>query len=547
MPQLQHHRVLLNAGIRAHCLIPARLFATGFAPICFFVCGLLSASPAFSDIRLPSLFTDNMVLQQRTQVAIWGWADPGEKIEIKGDWDRRPATTTTHADGTWQTKLTTIAAGGPYTLTIKGKHTIQIHNVLLGEVWLCSGQSNMTFPLGMQGSWRTGVFDYEQEIAAANYPTIRMFTVAQTVADSPRQDVKGDWQICSPSTAGKFSAVAYYFAREITTRTGLPVGLIHSSWGGTPAESWVKKEVLASDADLQPLLDQYTKALAEYAADKGVTTPPTEATGATKTDLSRTAAKKPVNPVTDPKSPDRLYNGMIHPLVPYTLKGVIWYQGESNSDRAAQYQKLFPALIHSWRDEWQRELPFYFVQIAPQYSKVPEIREAQLLTFRSVKRTGMVVITDVGDSLNIHPRNKEVPGKRLALWPLANEYGQKAVVPSGPIYRSMEIQGDKIRISFDYAADGLIAKDPAGNITSASRQPPATDNSPAQELTEWMIAGEDRHFVPAHALIDGNTLLVWSPEVKKPLAVRFAWKNFPRPNLFNRVGLPASPFRTDKW
>lgn len=492
---------------------------------------LLVTNKAFADVKLPAVISDNMVLQQRSTVALWGWADAGETVEIKNSWNNKTVKTVTDKNGNWQVKIKTSQAGGPYNLIIKGHNSITINNVLLGQVWLCSGQSNMEFPLGKQQGWRSGVINYEEEIAKANYPGIRLFTVQQQVADEPQNDVTGNWSSCSPETIAKFSAVAYYFAREINKSTNEPVGLIHSSWGGTPAESWTRKEVL--DSDFKPILERYNKAVESYPADlkkyeENLLQWKKDAEEIKSKNLTPKAAPaKPVEPAKNSKSPAKLYNAMIHPLIPYTLKGVIWYQGEGNAGRAYQYRKLFPAMIGSWRKEWKSDFSFYFVQIAPYRDQNPEIREAQLLTYRNVPKTGIVVITDAGDSADIHPRNKEVVGKRLSLWALAKEYKKKNLIFSGPLYSSMKTEGDKIRVQFDFANDGLVAKEGS--------------------LTEFTIAGADQKFVPAHAAIEGNTIVVWSTDIKQPVAVRFGWKNVPKAELYNNAGLPASPFRTDDW
>jgi sialate O-acetylesterase len=508
-----------------------RYFRNRFTAITIIMFIMMIGS-AHANVTLPALIADSMVLQQKSEVALWGWANAGEKIEVSNTWNNNSIKTAADNKGNWIVHVKTTKAGGPYTLTIKATNTITISNVLLGEVWLCSGQSNMNFPLGKGESWRTGVFNYEEEIAKAIYPNIRMFTVKQEVANEPQKDVNGMWNSCNLQVATKFSAVAYYFARDIQKGTGFAIGLIHSSWGGTPAESWTRKDVLESDADLKQILNRYNEAVDKYpAAQKAYDIEfaqwKKDANEAMqKGEKAKAAPKKPSNPVTDSKSPTKLYNAMIHPLVPYTLKGVIWYQGESNSDRAYQYRKLFPALINSWRQEWKAELPFYFVQIAPEYQQNPEIREAQLLTYKNTSKTGIVVITDYGDSLNVHPRNKEVVGHRLALWALAKDYGQSQIIYSGPICKSANIDGDKAIISFDYA-DGLAVKDGS--------------------LKEFTIAGDDKKFVQAQARIEGNKVIVWSDAVKKPVAVRFGWKNFPHAELYNKAGLPASPFRTDAW
>ncbi|MFD0941096.1 sialate O-acetylesterase [Pedobacter boryungensis] len=485
---------------------------------------------ASAEVKLPSLIADGMVLQQKSSISLWGWANPDEKITVVASWDHQKAEVITNTNGEWLVKLKTPTAGGPFTITISGTNKIEIKNVLVGEVWLCSGQSNMEFPLQKTTpSWKTGIVNYESEIAKANYPNIRMFTVKQTVAQEPQQDVEGKWEVCSPATAGKFSAVAYYFGLELTRSLNCPIGLIHSSWGGTPAESWVKKEVLEKDTALISILTNYDKDVRSY---KAVDSTYQNALTKWKEDKAKNpsstvvAPKKPVEPTKNSKSATKLYNGMIAPLIPFTIKGVIWYQGESNSGRAYQYRKLFPALINSWRSDWKTDFPFYFVQIAVHYQQLPEIREAQLFTMQSTPQTGMAVITDVGDSLNIHPTNKEVPGHRLALWALAKTYNQTQLVYSGPLYQSMRVEGNNIILKFRYA-DGLLAK--------------------GDTLTEFTIANSNQQFIPATAVIKGDEIWVSSPSIKKPIAVRFAWKNFCRPNLYNAAGLPASPFRTDNW
>jgi sialate O-acetylesterase len=501
--------------------------------VVLFLSLLLLDNSALAGVRLPALFSDHMVIQQKSDVALWGWADPGETIEIRAGWTGKPVTVMADSEGNWKTTIQTIQAGGPYTLQFNGKNEIKLQDVMLGEVWLCSGQSNMHFPVApLDASWATGVINYEEEIKSANYPSIRMFTVERKVADEPQKDVVGDWQVCSPATVREFSAVAYFFAREITKETGLPVGLINSSWGGTPAESWTRKDVLEADADFVPILERYKRDLEKYPeAMKSFRVVyeqwKKEAEEARqKGEKPKGAPREPIGPNHN-KSPYKLYNAMIAPLIPYTIKGAIWYQGESNAERAFQYRKLFPAMINNWRKDWGSDFPFYFVQIAPHRSQRPEIREAQLLTMLSVPKTGMAVITDTGDSLDIHPRNKQVVGKRLAVWALAKEYGKKEVVYSGPIYKTMKIKGNKIYVSFDHTGGGLVAMD--------------------SSLKEFTIAGPDQQFVPAQAKIDGKSIVIWSEQVSKPVAVRFAWKRIPEPNLYNKAGLPASPFRTDTW
>jgi sialate O-acetylesterase len=489
---------------------------------------LLLLVPCLSraDVTLPALLTDNMVLQQKTTVALWGWAAPGEAISITASWQKAAAKTTADAQGNWLVRVPTGKAGGPYTLTIAGRNSITIHNVLLGEVWLCSGQSNMKFSVDKgTANWMTGVKNAAEVMPQANFPGIRMFTVAERVADTPQRDVAGNWVVCSPETVGRFSAVAYFFGLEIHQKLNVPVGLIHSSWGGTPAESWTRREVLESNPTLRPILTRYEAGLTQRPAYE-------TALAAWKQEKAanpQTKSPKPEEPLaaTSNKSPTKLYNGMIRGLEPYTLRGVIWYQGESNAVRAYQYRTLFPAMIASWRTDWQQpDLPFYFVQIAPHKSQNAVIREAQLRSWQTVPHTGMVVTTDVGDSVDIHPRDKQTVGHRLALWARADTYGEKSLPHSGPVYKGMTVKNGAARLSFDYAA-GLMARDGA--------------------LREFTIAGPDSVFRPAQARIEGRTVVVSSPQVAQPVAVRFGWSKSPMPNLFNGAGLPASPFRTDRW
>lgn len=502
------------------------MLTTNFTKL--FIASLFSVSAFYvrASIKLPAIIASHMVLQQNSKVALWGWADVGEEVAITTSWNNRTVHITTGSSGKWITYVSTGKAGGPYSITFKGHNELIIDDILLGEVWLASGQSNMEFFVGKprNGSY-TGTINYEQEIKDANFDKIRQIDVHNRNADEPQQDFKGDWKLCSPQTVHTFSAVAYYFAREIHKATGYPVGFINSTWAGTAIESWTKKEVLESDADFKGLISRYNEQVRNYPK---VAEEFKLAMDTWRQDSSKPKPATVVKPNPD-KSPFRLYNAMIAPLIPFTLKGVIWYQGESNATRAYQYRKLFPAFIRSWRNDFKNSnLPFYFVQISPHRSQNPEIREAQLLTYRNVPNTGIVVTTDNGDSLDIHPRNKKLVGERLSLWALRNQYGKKNLVVSGPLYKSMKVDGNKIRIEFDFAGEGLRAKE-------------------GGELTEFTIAGEDQKFVAAKAVIEGNKVVVWSDDITKPAAARFAWKNIPNPNFYNMAGLPASPFRTDSW
>lgn len=499
---------------------------TSINRVLLFIAINLCVISAFGAVKLPALISDNMVLQQKTKVALWGWADAGEKIIITTSWDNKKTPVTANANGKWLTYVKTSSAGGPYSIRFKASNELSVENILLGEVWLASGQSNMEFFVAKtRSSSYTGVINYEEEIKKADFKNIRQIDVANKNAGEPQEDFVGKWKVCSPQTVDTFSAVAYYFAVQIHKATGFPVGIINSTWGGTTAESWTKKEVLARDKDLAVTLNRYDslvkvypEALAKY----------NEALETWKHDSLNKQKPTPVLRPNPDKAPVRLYNAMIAPLKPYTLKGIIWYQGESNAERAWQYRKLFPAMIQNWRDDFNnKKLPFYFVQISPHRSQNAEIRDAQLFAYRTVPYTGMVVTTDNGDSLDIHPRNKKLVGERLSYWALHNEYGKKDIVVSGPLYKSLKTVGNKIRIRFDYVDGGLVATE--------------------GELKEFTIAGDDKSFVPAKAVIEGNEIVVWSDQVNKPAAVRFAWRNIPRPNLYNKAGLPASPFRTDDW
>lgn len=484
-------------------------------------------APVKAAIRLPALISDNMVLQQNSRIILWGWASPGEKIMIQPSWINKKINVAADDKGNWKLVVKTTQAGGPYTIRFSsGEQTIIVHNILLGEVWLASGQSNMEFPVGKGEGWRNGVHNYQTEIPKADYPAIRMIDVPNLVADSVKDDFKGSWKICDSNNVKDFSAVGYFFAKEIFLKTGYPIGIINSTWGGTPAESWTKKEVLQSDTGFIHILERYQKMLDacpeaykkyQVAFDKWLT------------DTSTTKKKPSAPSGTDwNKSPYKLYNGMIAPLLNYTLKGTIWYQGESNANYAWQYRRLFPAMIKSWRKDFNnKNMPFYFVQITPHKGQNAEIREAQLFTWQTVPHTGIVVTTDYGDTNNIHPRNKEIVGKRLSLWALKNEYGYRNLIASGPVFQYKTTAGNKIRLHFSNAA-GLH-----------------TINN--KTLRQFSIAAKnDSTFYPATAIIENNTVLVWSDQVPKPADVRYGWQNLPAAELYNSAGLPASPFRSDK-
>jgi sialate O-acetylesterase len=495
-------------------------------------CSIALAPSAFADVRLPKIIGDHMVLQAEKPATIWGWADPQEKIQVT--LGGKTASTTAGAEGKWSVKLEVPATGTSLEMSVAGKNTITVKDVLIGEVWLCSGQSNMEWSVAQSDN-------KDAEIAAANYPLIRHFKVARQTSDTPLDDVKGEWVVCSPETAASFSAVGYFFGRELHKQLGQrPVGLIGSNWGGTPAESWASRKALEAEPALKPLLERWDKQVADYNPENAQKSYLKAKEDWEKKAAEAKAANQPVprapgapsSPAVSAGRPANLYNAMIAPLLPVSIKGAIWYQGESNVSRAQQYRTLFPTMIRNWRADFNHpELPFYFVQIAPFRYNNPvacaELWEAQLHTLKTVPKTGMAVTTDIGNFTNIHPGNKQDVGLRLALWALTKDYGKKGLGYSGPVYQSAKVEGSKIRVSFEHGA-GMKARD-------------------GKALSHFSIAGEDQKFVPAEATVDGDSLLVHAADVSKPAAVRFAWDESAEPNFVNASGLPASPFRTDNF
>ena len=664
---------------------PDRIQTVGAFISALFVCAFIgSGSTAHAEVRVPAIIGDNMVLQAGIKVRIWGKANPGERVTVL--FNSKTAQATADQQGRWQTFIGPLTAGGPFELTIKGTNTLTFKNVLVGEVWVCSGQSNMEWPL-------INAKDGAAAVAQANYPEIRLFTVEKNTSPSLLDDVKGHWVITTPETVGQFSAVGYFFGRELYQTLKTPIGLIHTSWGGTPAEAWTSYETLSANSDLKPIIERYQESLKSLPdrqrdyertmaqweqkniyADPGnkgealgyagaslnitdwkkmnlpqyfettgpdidgaiwfrkeidvpqswagkdlvLSLPPIDDYDTTYFNGTRVGGigketpnsyEKPrrypvpgalvhggrnviavrvfdaagnggfagagqmslapagdnkgnlislegawdykVEVAFEPKHPDWgsrplapgpnnqnspsvLYNAMLAPLTPYAIRGAIWYQGESNAGRAYQYRTLFPLMIRDWRRAWNEgDFPFYFVQLAnwqprkaePGESEWAELREAQTMTLRE-PHTGMAVIIDIGDTNDIHPRNKLDVGHRLAVWALAQTYHQ-SVEYSGPLYDSNSIEGDKIRIRFKHAA---------GLKTSDGGMPKS-----------FAIAGADRKFYWADAHIDGETIVVSSSKVTRPVAVRYGWADNPEVNLYNGTNLPASPFRTDDW
>ena len=492
---------------------------------------LFLCAPASAEVKLNPLFSPGMVLQRNTDVPVWGTATKGEQVTVQ--FQEQTVTAIGDKDGTWKVQLKNLQAGGPFQMTVKGENTIDVPNVLVGEVWICSGQSNMAFALSNAAS-------AQRHIDASKNPQIRLFQVGMNASDTPVAEVKGQWVECGPTTAGKFSAVGYFFGRDLQKALGVPVGLIQSAVGGTPAEAWTSKETLIANPAFKGILNTYAEAVKNYPQAKeqyeAAVVKYRDAAAAAKKQ-GTTAPRAPQLPYgpENPRRPSCLYNGMLRPLVPYAIRGAIWYQGESNATRAFEYRTLYPAMIQNWRDEWGRKnFPFLAVQLAPfkkispqpQESDWAELREAQLLATKLLPKVEQAVITDVGEQDDIHPTQKEPVGARLALLARKTAYGEK-LVASGPEYSVQKIDGGRIVLSFRNVGGGLLAKD--------------------GPLTGFTICGKDRMWTNAMAEIQGDKVVVWSRNVSEPVAVRFGWFDFPVVNLWNKDGLPATPFRTDDF
>ena len=440
-----------------------------------------------AQVELNGLFQNHMVFQRDQPIAVFGTAKTENEVKVifKGK-----SYSTNVTDNKWKLFLDISSAGGPYNLDIIGVNKITISDILVGEVWICSGQSNMEMPV--KGNFGQPINGSNRTILESNNNQLRLFKVEKKIATKPEENISGQWILAEPNSVKNFSATAYFFGKYIQEKLNIPVGLISSSWGGTPAEAWTPK----------PTLDKHFKDYEGWFNDKS----------------------KPQ------KSPNVLYNGMIHPLIPYSVKGAIWYQGETNKVRAKQYAELFPAMINSWRQLWdQEEFPFYFVQIAPLgWGKNQELlRESQLKTMLTVPNVGMAVTLDIGEKYSIHPAEKQKVGERLAFWALAKTYGFVNIEYSGPVYKSMKIVENKVLLNFDYAELGL--------------------SNFGKEMTDFVIAGKDKVFYEAKAEIIKGKLYVWSEKVKEPVAVRYGWSAWVDASLFNTAGLPASSFRTDDW
>ena len=449
---------------------------------------------ASQNLKLPSIFNDNMILQQDSNISIWGWSKSRSSISITVSWNEKTLITNSDDNGKWIINIKTPKSGKSHEISLKsGDQKISLSNILMGEVWIASGQSNMQ--MNLKGYNNEPVLGANDAIANSNNSEIRFFTVERNTSETKMENLEGNWSISNPENSPSFSAVAYSFAKHLNTVLDVPVAIIHSSWGGTPAEAWTDSQSLNTDFE------------------KGVI----------KNHRGRASDE-----------PSSLYNAMINPLINFRIKGAIWYQGESNVARANNYAKLKNSMIEGWRRAWnQGSFPFYFVQISPykydgnDKSSSAFLREAQLNTMFNTSNTGMAVSLDVGDENSIHPPRKFILGKRLAYWALNKDYGLSTVEFSGPVFKSLEIKENKVLLKFDYAKSGLYCPD--------------------EEINNFELASEDRVFYPANAKIMRNQLEVLSDNVKNPVHVRYGWKNYLNGNLYNTKGLPASSFRSDSW
>ena len=492
-----------------------------------FLCLFGICLSAQADVSLPNIFGDHMVLQREQTNPVWGKASPGEKVSVSIGGQSH--TTITTADGSWQVTLEPLEVGGPYELEIRGNNTLTFSDILVGEVWVCSGQSNMQWPVRVSA-------DAELQTASANYPEIRLLSVPQVPSQEPRDNFNGSWNICKPETVANFSAVAYSFGRRLHNTLGVPIGLIDNAWGGSAVEAWIPRDALEGAGPYNELLtswDEKAAAMtdqifaAEVAAYKKWVADGEPGAKRPAPRDSRASNHRPAN----------LFNGVLHPIIGYGIRGAIWYQGEANARRAYQYRSLFPLMITTWREHWQQgDFPFYWVQLADFYQEAPEprdsawaeLREAQSMTL-SLPNTGQAVIIDVGEGRDIHPRDKQTVANRLARIALTRDYGIDMAWQS-PSYDSMQQDGNAISIQLKHVSEGgLYTFD-------------------VSEAFGFEIAGEDQKFVWAEAKLDGgNKVKVSSPQVPNPVAVRYAWGNNPVVNLQDRNGLPVTPFRTDDW
>ncbi len=504
-------------------------FLVSLATIEWFV----SISSLQAAVQLNALFSENAVLQQGMPIPVWGMGKEGEAVHVSLAGQNAD---TVVKEGRWVVKIPAQKAGGPYALAVKGENELTVQNVWVGEVWICSGQSNMERQLGPRSGQQLLV-NWVAEAASASMPLLRHFALDRKPSDTPLAETKGKWEVCTPQSVVNFTAVGYYFGRDLVKHLNVAVGLIHTSWGGTPAEAWTRHEAL--EESMPEILQTQTTAVETYAAEilkYQAAEPQLQVDWQKAVDEAKLAGlpepKKPAaprDPSTTPNRPSCLFNGMVSPIIPYAVRGVIWYQGEANVGRPLPYRKLFPLMISDWRKQWgEGEFPFLFVQLAPHRGTGPAIRESQFLTWKNTPQTAMVVTSDVGDANDIHPNRKEPVGQRLALAARAVAYGEKLEY-SGPCFESVAFADGHATLSFSHAESGLMAQEKDA------------------WLTGFEIAGADQVFHPATAVIDNKTVVASSSLVATPVAMRYGWANTPVVNLANLEGLPASPFRTDDW
>ena len=493
---------------------------------------LAAGGTLVADVKPSAMFSDHMVLQSGMAVPVWGVAAPGEQVTVTFNAQKLSAVAA--PDGKWMVRLKNLKPGGPFQMTIEGKNTITVSDVLVGEVWLGSGQSNMAFTVSKKAARYAGLVDEEKEIAAANYPKVRMFTAKELKTYEPQTEIQGKWQICTPENVPAFSAVGYLFSRDLHRELQQPVGFVTVAFGASTAEAWIRREAVAADPLLKPMLDHFDAAV-KFFRDKP-DAPASEAPAPPQTINARPAppgaSPRQRDPVQDQHNPTVLFNGMLNPAIPYAIRGIIWYQGESivgGKEGVALYPHVLQTLIRDWRSLWgEGDLPFYVVQLPAlkNISNNPLIREGQA-TVLSIPKAGMAVTIDIGDPSDVHPHNKAPLGERLTSIALAKVYGRKLEY-YGPVFESMKVTGNQIVLKFSHTGGGLVAKD--------------------GPLKWFAIAGADRKFAAADARIEGNTVVVSSALVSVPAAVRYAWDNYPEGcNLYNKAELPAAPFRTDRW
>jgi len=476
---------------------------------------LLIASTAFAHTGVPQCFTSNMVLQRNQANRVFGWGDAGDNITVSIA--NQTKKTKVGDDGRWEVSLDAMEAGGPFRLVIAGHDRLEFDNVMVGEVWICSGQSNMAWPVSRAN-------DAKLESMTADFPNIRLLSVPQVGTDQPQDNFNGEWKVCTPQTVSDFSAVGYFFGRQLHQTLDVPIGLIDNAWGGSACEAWINRETFTKDGRFDKLNDQWKKIEADAQADG--------ATNVAQVKRQLSGNQRPAN----------IYNGVLRPTIGYGIRGVIWYQGESNASRAHQYRDLFPFMIQTWRDEWQQgDFPFYWVQLAdfkqetnqPTNSDWAELREAQTMTMSKLPNAGEAVIIDLGEANDIHPTNKQDVAKRLARWALARDYGFNGLAYRSPIYKSIEKADGSIVVTFEHVGSGL-------------------DTLDVNEVRGFAVAGEDQQFHNAKAEIVGKgrgrtQVKVWSESVSSPVAVRYAWADNPVCNLRSFDGLPVTPFRSDNW